>query len=211
MRTLALIARRPELDRDSFRHHYEQEHVPLALPLLEGLTRYVRNHVVASLVGEPPAFDVLTEFSYRDSGAFEGVLDRLASPAGESIARDELQFMDKQKNVFFGVEAWAGSGAEDPPETEKVALLAMRRPEDERKARMAHFEDFLQQTLVSAQGWRLWETRKMGSEPPVEAVAFVWFKPGAIDVAALADLDSVLGKAGTALRVDAFRSERPAD
>ena len=57
----AAIARHPALDRDSFRAHYEQQHVPLALPLLEGLTRYVRNHVVASLAGDSPGFDVLTE------------------------------------------------------------------------------------------------------------------------------------------------------
>jgi len=203
MRTLALIARHPDLDRESFRGHYEQTHVPLALPLLEGLTRYVRNHVVSPLFGESPIFDVLTEFSYRDADAFEGVVARLSGPQGEAIAADELRFMDKPKNVFFGVDECAGEGLEDLPETEKWALLMERRPGGALEGRMDSFAGFLQEGFAGAQGWRLWGTRKIGVEPPIEAVAFAWFKPGAIDVANLPELDLVLGQGGHLLRVDA--------
>ena len=205
MQTLALIARRPDVDRDVFRKHYEQEHVPLALPLLEGLTRYVRNHVVSSVFGEEPTFDVLTEFSYRDAGAFEAVVNRLASAEGEGVSQDELRFMDKEKNVFFGVEKWAGWGAEKSAEAQKVALLTMRRPREDYANRMSMFQDFMNRRFAKAQGWTLWETYSMGSEPPVEAVAFAWFEPGAIDLARIEGAKSVLGE-GFLLSVDEFRS-----
>lgn len=205
MQILALIARRRDLDRNAFRKHYEQEHVPLALPLLEGLTRYVRNHVVSSVSGEEPGFDVLTEFSYRDAGAFEAVLNRLASKEGEGVAQDELRFMDKEKNVFFGVKRWAAWGAKKSAETQKVALLAARRPREGYENRMSNFQDFLNRRFAKAQGWTLWETHSMGSEPPVEAVAFAWFAPGTIDLAQIEGLEAVLGQ-GFLLSVDEFRS-----
>ena len=206
MRTLALIARHPDLDRESFRSHYEQTHVPLALPLLEGLTRYVRNHVVSTLFGEPPAFDVLTEFSYRDPDAFESVLSRLSGPQGEGVAEDENRFMNKPKNVFFGVDARAGAGIEDPPGTEKWALLLEARPDGVRQGRLDAFEDFLQDTFARAQGWRLFGTRKVRAEPPVDAVAFVWLEPGTVDAQHLPEWASVLGQDGHGLRVDACSS-----
>ena len=199
MQTLALIARHPELDRNSFRDHYEKTHVPLALPLLGGLKRYVRNHVVASLLGDPPAFDVLTEFSYRDRDAFEGVLSRLSGSEGEVIAEDENRFMDKPRNVFFGVDKRAGEGVEDPQGAEKWALLLDRQS----VSRMDAFEAFLRESFTGAHGWRLWGTHKIAAEPPLEAVAFVCFERGSVDVARLLESGSVLGLGDRVLRVDA--------
>ena len=209
MRTLALIARHPDLDRASFRGHYEQTHVPLALPLLEGLTRYVRNHVVSTLFGEPPVFDVMTEFSYRDPDAFESVLARLSGPQGEAIAADENRFMDKPKNVFFGVDPRAGEGPEDPPVAEKWALLLEPRPGGAGEGRLDSLEGFLRDAFSEAEGWRLWSTHPIGAQPPVDAVAFVWLEPGAVDVEHLTGWDSILGKGGCALRVDACSGMDP--
>ena len=209
MRTLALIARHPDLDRESFRGHYEQTHVPLALPLLEGLTRYVRNHVVSSLFGKSPTFDVLTEFSYRDPDAFQSVLARLSGPQGEVIAEDENRFMDKPKNVFFGVDKRAGEGLEDPPDTEKWALLMETQPGGSGEGRMDSLEGFLREAFQGAQAWRLWGTRKIGAEPPVDAVAFAWFERGSIDVERLPEWPLFLGQGGHGLRVDACSSMDP--
>ncbi|MCH2187914.1 EthD domain-containing protein [Myxococcota bacterium] len=205
MRTLALIARHPGLDRNAFRSHYEHEHVPLALPLLEGLTRYVRNHVLSSIWGKEPSFDVLTEFSYRDAEAFEAVLNRLASPEGAEIAQDELRFMDKERNVFFGVEERDAWGSEDSANSHKVALLALRQSREGFEHRISAFQDFLRERFSNTQGWTLWQTRALGAEPPVEAVAFVWFAPGSIDLSRFEGLDAVLGE-GFILSVEEVQS-----
>lgn len=209
MRTLALIARHPALDRDSFRAHYEQQHVPLALPLLEGLTRYVRNHVVASLAGDSPGFDVLTEFSYRDSDAFDAVLARLGSPAGTAIAEDELQFMDKARNVFFSVEERSGSGSEDLVGMEKWALLAVRQSGEDDSTCVSRLEGVLQEDLASAGAWRLWATRGLASEPPADAVAFLWCEPGTLHDQRLAAVASRLGRGGAVLQVEEVRGPLP--
>ena len=206
MRTLALIARHPTLDRDSFRNHYEQHHVPLALPLLEGLTRYVRNHVVASSGGESPFFDVMTEFTYRDSDAFEAVLARLGSPAGVAIAEDELQFMDKARNVFFGVEERGGTGSEDPEGLEKWALLGVRQSDEDRESCLTRMEGLLQEDPALSVAWRHWASRAMGSEPPFDAVAFLWCEPGSLDDERLTHWAARLGRGGVVLQVKEART-----
>lgn len=102
IRTLSLIKRRPDLDRPSFREHYETVHAPLALPLMEGLERYVRYHVESTLAGEFD-HDVLTAFWYRDREATLAVFEALEGERGRAIQADELTFMDKAANVFFAV------------------------------------------------------------------------------------------------------------
>lgn len=102
IRTLALIKRRRDLDRDAFRNHYETVHAPLALPLMEGLCRYVRYHVRDVIVGEP-GFDVLSAFWYRDADATARLMERLASEEGRPIHEDEEKFMDRAANQFVPV------------------------------------------------------------------------------------------------------------
>ena len=122
MKTLALIARRRDISRDEFRDHYEQVHAPLAVrTLLEGTTRYVRNHLREELHGRA-AFDVVTAFWYRDTAAAIAVMRRTETPVGEPVREDELTFMDKPANTFFAVAEHAVLGAEDP----RAALARLR-------------------------------------------------------------------------------------
>ena len=92
IRTLALIRRRPDLDREAFRDHYERRHVPLALPLLEGLVQYARHHVERELFGEAGC-DVLTAFAYRDREAIDRTVAKLAGEAGAAVREDEMRFI----------------------------------------------------------------------------------------------------------------------
>jgi hypothetical protein len=127
MKTLALIARRPDLSRAEFREHYEDVHAPLAVrTLLDGTTRYVRHHLRDALFGEP-AFDVVTGFWYRDAAAAAEILRRTGTPAGEAIRRDELTFMDKPANTFFAVTERVVRGAEDR-DAALAAMALVRRP-----------------------------------------------------------------------------------
>jgi uncharacterized protein (TIGR02118 family) len=125
IKTLAFIKRRPGSDRDAFRDHYETVHVPLALPLLEGLLRYVRYHVHSNRVGDF-AFDVMTAFSYRDKAATDGVFARLASSEGKPILDDELIFMDRPANRFFAISERSWQPGE---EGDEHLFVLVARPE----------------------------------------------------------------------------------
>jgi EthD domain len=127
MKTLALIARRRDIDRTEFRDHYEEIHAPLAVrTLLEGATRYVRHHLRDELFGRP-AFDVVTGFWYRDAAAAVEIMRRTETPAGDAIRRDELTFMDKPANTFFAVTEHVVRGAEDRG-AGFAAVALVRRP-----------------------------------------------------------------------------------
>lgn len=99
---LALIKKLPSISRDSFRHYYESNHTPLALPLLDGIDRYVRYHIDEDLLGRV-GFDVVTALWYRDEQAADRLFARLDGPEGRPIRADELRFMDKPANRFFPV------------------------------------------------------------------------------------------------------------
>jgi uncharacterized protein (TIGR02118 family) len=102
IKTLSLIKRRPDIERDVFRNHYETSHAPLALPLMDGLVRYVRYQHDEDLLGEV-GFDVLTGFWYRDAESISAIMETLKGEAGKPILEDELKFMDKAANTFFNV------------------------------------------------------------------------------------------------------------
>lgn len=205
MRTLALIARRPEIERSRFREHYETVHVPLALPLLEGLTRYVRNHVIASMGESAPPFDVLTEFSYIDQNAFDALLGKLASPEGEDIARDEQTFMDKPSNVFFGVEPRGGSEIEASVGMEKVAILGRRTSGETRQDFSARWTSELDAAFGRATAWQHWQTEPMGSEVPMDMVSFAWFERASLEKSDLEAWDIEAARLWK-LRVDECRT-----
>jgi uncharacterized protein (TIGR02118 family) len=135
VKTLALLVRRPALTRAAFREHYERVHAPLALSVMSGLQRYVRHHVTEELHGVG-GFDVVSTFEYRDVAAMQGVVARLASPAGDAILRDELLFMDKSRNRFFPVREASERGArERSAPLQAIALL--RRQERQSPADFA--------------------------------------------------------------------------
>src|SRR5688572_33355674 len=146
MKTLALIARRRDIDRAEFRDHYEDIHAPLAVrTLLEGTKRYVRHHLRDELFGRP-AFDVVTGFWYRDAAAAVEIMRRTETPAGDPIRRDELTFMDKPANTFFAVTERVVHGAED--RAAGLAVVALVRRPDGQDA--AQFIETYEQGAVPA-------------------------------------------------------------
>ena len=144
IRVLAFIRRLPGVSRDAFRSHYEEIHVPTALPSLGGILRYVRHHVREEIHGAP-GFDCMTRFDYRDAAAVRAAFERIEGPQGDAIRRDELTFMDKPANVFFAVEeapAWEAK----PARAGKAHLLVcVRRPEGEETRRFR--ARFLEESL----------------------------------------------------------------
>jgi uncharacterized protein (TIGR02118 family) len=126
IKTLSFLKRRPDLSRDAFREHYESTHVPLALPLLEGLRRYVRYHVEEECYGEL-GFDVLTYFGYADQQATQAVFRKMAGPEGRPILADELEFMDKPANRFMTVSERRLAGSADE-ESEQALFVLVKWP-----------------------------------------------------------------------------------
>ena len=187
IKTLALIKRLPGSSRDAFREHYETVHVPLALPLLDGLERYVRYHVHANRFGDF-AFDVLTAFWYRDRAATDSVFSRLASAEGEAILADELTFMDKPNNHFFEVRPAGGleSKGTAVPGGVKAVLMARAPAGIARPDFLASHGRSLEGILEKAASWSHWETHPALGVPPVcDVVTLVWFPPEAFDPGAL--------------------------
>jgi hypothetical protein len=175
MKTLALIVRRPDLTRDEFRDHYEDVHAPLAVrTLLEGTTRYVRNHLREELFGRP-TFDVVSAFWYRDAAAAVGVMRRTETPAGDAIRRDELTFMDKLANTFFAVTERPVLG-EERTQAALAAIALVRRPagEDVKRFVDAYERDQLPRLLdaTRAPAWCLQNRalRAGEDEPAFDAV-----------------------------------------
>jgi uncharacterized protein (TIGR02118 family) len=173
VKTLALIVRKPGLSRDAFREHYEQRHAPLALPLMSGLVRYVRHHVREELHGAA-GFDVMTAFAYRDRTALDGVIARLASPAGDAVLRDELTFMDKPRNRFFAVREAAESGARDRAAERDCIALVKRAPGQAASAFAAVFAARALPALLGTLPGSHWslhhEALASFGEPPYDAV-----------------------------------------
>ncbi len=149
LKTLALIVRKPGTTRDAFRAHYEDAHAPLALPLMSGLLRYVRNHVQEELHGTA-GFDVATSFVYRDAAAVRGVIARLASPAGAAVQRDERTFMDKPRNRFFEVREQSELGARAAPAALHCIAFVKRPAEQGADAFAAEFAARALPTLCDA-------------------------------------------------------------
>ena len=110
IRVLAFIRRLPTISRDAFRSHYEEIHVPTALPSLGGITGYVRHHLREEIFGAP-GFDCMTPLRLSRRRGHRAAFARIEGPQGDAIRRDELLFMDKPANVFFVVEEAPGWGA----------------------------------------------------------------------------------------------------
>ena len=131
IRVHAFMVRLPSVSRDEFRDHYEQIHVPTALPILGGTTRYVRHHVREEMHGVPP-FDCMTLFEYPDAATIGAVFARVAGPEAAAVHADEDTFMDTAANFFFPVEegpVWQAPGA--AAHAHEVALVCARRPQGE--------------------------------------------------------------------------------
>lgn len=189
---LALIVRRPDTSRREFRDHYEDIHAPLALPFMEGLQSYLRNHVQLALDGVEPEFDVVSQFAYESLEVASRMQGVLASEAGQVILDDEATFMHQAKNTFFAisdatrvVEGNASAGA-----FVKVAAAAKAPAGADAAAYRAGFaNETLAPLLQSGPKVLRCESHDVLGGPhgsPYDSVAFIWFAADGFDAATLA-------------------------
>jgi uncharacterized protein (TIGR02118 family) len=120
IKVIALLTKKADLSRDDFIKYYETKHVPLIRRVLPQLQEYRRNYVdpngafVAPGMSAPD-FDVVTEFWFPDRAALEAALATYTgSPVGETIRRDEENFLNRSKMSFFIVDEYGASSRSQP-------------------------------------------------------------------------------------------------
>ena len=187
-RNVSLIVRKPGVSRQEFRDHYEDVHAPLAVPFMDGLEHYQRNHVRRALVGGEPSFDVVSEFGFASVEKAMAMQAVLESEAGQVILDDEATFMDKPRNRFFAVDE-PRRVVDGGPLTRGATKLVVLARAPEGPDAEAFAADALPALLERAGDVVRCETHRPLGGPdgtPWHGVAFVWVASDRYDPAALA-------------------------
>lgn len=76
---LLLLKRKPDMSVGDSRDYYENNHIPLYLPYMSGISRYVRRYLdpqphAESGTNEELPYDVITEMWFDDEATFKGSL-----------------------------------------------------------------------------------------------------------------------------------------
>ena len=198
IRTVSFIQRRRDLGRDAFRNHYENRHVPLALPRLPGLDHYVRNFVEREEGPSAIAFDVISEFEYRDKSSFDAMLSMLEGVEGDRLRADEAHFMNKPGNSFFRADrSRITPGPRPAPGTTPKAIATIRSDEaTERRALAAQLATAGRAIAAAPETVHVEMDVARDGDPlgaPVwEAVLHVWYRPGTEASPALTELENRL-------------------
>ena len=109
-KVIALLTRKPGITRQAFIEYYESKHVPLILSLFPYVADYRRNYVdlTGAIISDgttAPDFDSVTELWFHNRADYEKMLSAHGTTdAGEKVARDEENFLDRSKTRFFIVE-----------------------------------------------------------------------------------------------------------
>lgn len=105
LKLILFVRRKRNLTHEGFRAYYESNHAPLAKSKLPHLVSYTRKFLVP-FPGQPePLYDCITEFGFDDQAGLEATLAWTRSEAGQVLARDEENFMDRASmRVCFAEE-----------------------------------------------------------------------------------------------------------
>lgn len=109
VKVIALLAKREDISRDQFRHHYENNHVPLAADIFAAWPGYIRNHIDQVYPSRDLDFDVLTMFWYKDLAHLQETVSLLSGERGQRVRDDEQRFMSKATNRYYQVEEYAAN------------------------------------------------------------------------------------------------------
>jgi uncharacterized protein (TIGR02118 family) len=101
IKVVMFVHRRPGMEFEEFRRHYEEVHVPLALSKFRFLKRYVRNYIPPAAAAAPLC-DCVTELWFDD---LESLQAQARETAGDAELRaDEEAFMDRERMTSHVVD-----------------------------------------------------------------------------------------------------------
>jgi len=108
IKVVMFVHRRPGMDFEAFRNHYEGVHAPLATSKFRHLRRYVRNYLTPGDPNEPPC-DCVTELWFDDLESLKLQSQEMAGD--KELEADENLFMDRARmNSFVVDERTSASG-----------------------------------------------------------------------------------------------------
>jgi hypothetical protein len=111
-KVLALLTRKQGIETQAFIDYYENKHVPLICSLAPTPIVYKRRYPREKLTNEGGAidFDVATELGFPDRAAYLAWMAKLSGPgAGERVAADEAEFLDRSRTRAYVVEEFVTS------------------------------------------------------------------------------------------------------
>lgn len=97
-RMVIFMKRKQGLTPAQFREHYEERHIPVCMPYMQGARRYRRHYFEPLATGEELPFDVMTELWFDDRRTCEIVAETMARDAmPRDVIADEERFLDRAK------------------------------------------------------------------------------------------------------------------
>ena len=104
IKALAFIHKKSQITDSEFEEYYETHHAPLAQSLLN-FEYYERNYINSNLCPLYPSLGSISIFKYESEKFLAIVGEQMASNAGDTLRKDELNFMDVSKNYFVLTES----------------------------------------------------------------------------------------------------------
>ena len=97
IKALAFIHKKSQITDSEFEEYYETHHAPLAQSLLN-FEYYERNYINSNLCPFYPSLGSISIFKYESEKSLEIVGEQMASNAGDTLRKDELNFMHVEEN-----------------------------------------------------------------------------------------------------------------
>jgi uncharacterized protein (TIGR02118 family) len=97
IKALAFIHKKSQITDSEFEEYYETHHAPLAQSLLN-FEYYERNYINSNLCPFYPSLGSISIFKYESEKSLEIVGEQMASNTGDTLRKDELNFMHVEEN-----------------------------------------------------------------------------------------------------------------
>ena len=113
IKLMAFVSRLPDVDRATFRAHYEGVHAPLILELIPSIQSYQRNYPDVAKVRPPEGmtadafigFDAVAILTFADREGLDQFKRAMRDPEiSRRIQDDETHFLDASKSRLFVVD-----------------------------------------------------------------------------------------------------------
>ena len=98
IKAIAFIHKKKSLSHKEFQLYYETTHSPLAKSLLI-FEHYERNYVDSDF-GSSDDIGSISIFKYESEKSLEVIAEQMSSSAGDTLRKDELNFMDVPLNFY---------------------------------------------------------------------------------------------------------------